>query len=279
MNQSTVYSEKGAGTRLLNSICLMNGGSELKGSMKVYASQIGEVKEGCLNEKDISPDTPVSEINDRIILDRYTKVGTDPKKFYRISSSNSLLMTYYASSEDGIDCIHYLSSFNAKAPAGVQVFEKDGKLFYVTKKLKIVMTDVTADFAEEMYRLDEIEENRGFSCGSQSYDRDTVLYSYTNCQGETVYTMDAEKDGTVEKHRFGKWQTVLEAGEHTSGVEEKICEVCGYKKTREIPPLSGAEEIPETNPSEPAGGGTGWIDAVLWYQQQVLDIVFRWIWG
>lgn len=54
-----------------------------------------------------------------------------------------------------------------------------------------------------------------------------------------------------EAHRFGDWTVTKEATETETGEEERVCSVCTYTETQEIPKLDPEEPEDPENPDEP----------------------------
>ena len=65
-------------------------------------------------------------------------------------------------------------------------------------------------------------------------------------------------DGKLEKlpHELGEWTVETPATETAEGIEKRVCSVCGYEETREIPKLDAPKPEEPTEPEEPAKPGT-----------------------
>ena len=72
------------------------------------------------------------------------------------------------------------------------------------------------------------------------------------CEGKVTYV---NEDGTIEKvisgkgHTWGEWETVKEATETDTGLQQRVCQVCGKVEQRELPKLTPAEPDPAPVPT------------------------------
>lgn len=86
-------------------------------------------------------------------------------------------------------------------------------------------------------------------------------------------------------HNYGEWSVVKEATATEKGIKEKVCSVCGFKVTEDIPVVTDNADADETDKDNistdsPATGDTSNI--ILWISLLILSgigifltIIFR----
>ncbi len=94
-------------------------------------------------------------------------------------------------------------------------------------------------------------EEKTPSCGENGYQRQ-ICDACGAVVSETVLP-------ATNEHQFGDWQIVANPTETLKGVKERVCHVCGFKETEEIPPTGaavGSDDDPQTQPpvTSDAGG-------------------------
>lgn len=108
---------------------------------------------------------------------------------------------------------------------------------------------------------EKLSFNNVYSATSDTHNHN---YSQNNDENNHWDECECGDKKDVEPHDFGEWKVTKEASTTEKGEKERICSVCGYKETVEIPMLSNeSTKVADDNKKSPKTGAENDMTVLL----------------